>query len=143
MIEDVNTLRVDSIEDYLEAQDAYMAAQQEAEDAEIAARWHEAHDTFDELMLRLYQGFGRPESASQCQTMWIPVKEAARIGDVDRGTVTRWADKGLVKSNGIKGRARKIDLLSLLLFLHKRKERERRKGYEDYSRELDNIPEVH
>jgi hypothetical protein len=56
-----------------------------------------------------------------CQTssitpedLWLTVTEAAREQAVDRYTITRAADAGLIRTNGQSGRGRRIDAVSLV-----------------------------
>ena len=74
---------------------------------------------------------------------WIEVKKAATIANVNAGTITRWANNDKITTNGKKKCERRIEKSSLLLFMQKRKEKERQKGYNEYSQEVDNIPDEH
>lgn len=77
------------------------------------------------------------------QAEWVKVGEAARIADVSPGTITHWANEDKVTDNGKKNRMRRIEKTSLLVHMQKRREKERTKGYDEYSRELDALPEEH
>ena len=46
---------------------------------------------------------------------WITYKEAARLLWVDKSTVSRWVQRGILKSNGKNGRARRVDKSSVLM----------------------------
>jgi len=42
-------------------------------------------------------------------TKWLTVSDAARVADVSSGTITRAANNAKIKTNGQKGRSRRID----------------------------------
>ena len=98
--------------------------------------WKETIHDLNRVMIILHKNFEQ-------QPEWIRVSEAAGLASVNPGTITRWANKGKIKSNGKTNRDRRIDKLSLLLFMHNSKEKERKKGYGEYSRELEHIPDEH
>lgn len=87
---------------------------------------------------------GIEEGCDDIGENWITVSEAKRIANVNSsGTISQWVKGCKIKSNGEKRKKRKIDKPSLLMYLHERKEKERQRGYNDYSQELDGIPEKH
>ena len=50
---------------------------------------------------------------------------------------------GKISDNGKAGRMRRIEKSSLLMYMQKRKDKERQKGYDEFSREVDIIPDEH
>ena len=59
----------------------------------------------------------RPEGhlAFAGEEQWITYKEAARLLWADKSTVSRWVQRGILKSNGKNGRARRVDKSSVLM----------------------------
>lgn len=74
---------------------------------------------------------------------WITFAEAARLAHVHRGTIGRMADSGEIKDNGKRGHNRRAEKSSVLQWMGRRQERERLKGYEEYGKTLDRIPDLH
>lgn len=70
------------------------------------AQSHQAHS---ELQKRLEVW----TSAAGDEHRWLTVTEADKVSDFGKGNISRWADEGVLDSNGMKGRARRIDLFSL------------------------------
>jgi hypothetical protein len=122
-----------SSEEVLEAQYECLERQYDKDNAISAL-----HEIMAELQLHF-----------QPQVEWITVSEAARITrtaineNVAKGTITRWANSRKIKTNGEKGRARRIDKNDLLKYIYSRKEQERMNGYDDYDRKVNDIPEEH
>lgn len=77
------------------------------------------------------------------QDEWITVTEAAALAHVKPGTISRSVNEGKIEYNGKKGPERRLKKSSLLLWIDKRNVRERRKGYNEYNRMLDQIPDKH
>ena len=73
----------------------------------------------------------------------ITLTEAAGILFVDKGTVSRLANKGVIMDNGIKGPGRKVSKISVLMLKEKREQENRRADYEELKRDADNIPDMH
>ena len=75
---------------------------------------------------------------------WITVTETAKILSVDKGTISRWADVGIIKDNGKKGRGRKINKVSVLLLKDKRETEDLVKDAADVLRDrASKIPDRH
>jgi hypothetical protein len=57
------------------------------------------------------QSEGAAEKQENCR--WLTVSDASRASDIGKGTISRAADQGKLKSNGKKGRERRIDSVDL------------------------------
>jgi excisionase family DNA binding protein len=53
---------------------------------------------------------------------WLTVSQAATLSGLDKGTISRWVARGDVKSNGQKGRKRRIDSADFNRYLLRRAE---------------------
>lgn len=63
------------------------------------------------------------EGDSTEEDRWISVNDAAKTADCNSGVITRAADAGSLKSNGEKGRARRIDAVDLTRWIRERANR--------------------
>ena len=73
----------------------------------------------------------------------ISLTEAGILAGVHKGTVSKWADDGQIEHNGVKGRGRKVSKASVLMMKHEREEKQAQGDYEEYRRDIENIPYVH
>ncbi len=74
---------------------------------------------------------------------FITVTEAGILAGVHKGTVSKWADAGQIEHNGVKGRGRKVSKASVLMMKHEREEKQAQGDYEEYRRDIENIPDMH
>jgi predicted XRE-type DNA-binding protein len=98
----------------------------------------ERHDSSAKLSAELIR-----QKSKHIADEMITQDEAARLLEVDKGTVTRYANSGKLKDNDKKGRGRRYSKASVLFLADRKREKERQKGYKDYSNGLDSIPEKH
>jgi hypothetical protein len=87
-------------------------------------------------------------TAAQAQPLkvsqeWLTVANAGRIAGVHRGTVARLANAGRIIDNGQKRHKRRVLKSSVLQWMCESLEKQRKRGYADYCRKLDYIPERH
>lgn len=80
---------------------------------------------------------------TEVHSEWLTLAKAAQLADVERWTITRKANSGEIKDNGMRGRKRRVEKSSVLLWMGKRQERQRWKGFKEYSQGLDDIPDRH
>jgi hypothetical protein len=74
---------------------------------------------------------------------WITIKEAALLIGKSEGTISRLANEGVIKNNGQSRRERKVSRVSVLLYQSKRDAQNKRNDYDDYQRDIRNIPDQH
>jgi excisionase family DNA binding protein len=68
-----------------------------------------------------------PSPAKQTpEENWLTVSQAATLSWIDKGTISRLADRGELKTNGLKGKQRRIDSADLNRFLLQRAEKPER-----------------
>lgn len=71
-------------------------------------------------------------SMESVKDKWIRITDAAIILGVAKGTISRWADDGIILDNGKKKRERRVSKLSVLSLKHKREHEDVIKDATDY-----------
>ncbi len=93
---------------------------------EYRRKWREANPVIARLQDRLHE-LQRRQSLQEVEQLicWPTCADAARAARVNPGQISRLAASGVLRTNGWKGRSRRIDPLSLVQYVLERWERER------------------
>ena len=70
---------------------------------------------------------------------YITFQEAADILGIEKGTVSKWSNKGRFKDNGRSGQLRRLLLSSVLLVKHEEEEKDIKKDVRELRRDAKNI----
>jgi hypothetical protein len=76
------------------------------------------------------------KSPEASEVMWLTVTKAAKVADTHRGTISVEVSKGRLKSNGKKGRDRRIDAIDLIRWKQERSKRLEPESEEEIKRLL-------
>lgn len=89
-------------------------------------------------------GFGLSGRILGLNDEWITITKAADILCVNKGVISRWADKGDIQDNKEEGRKRRVLKSSVLLKKAKREDEDRRKDTDNVLKDMANkIPDKH